>query len=186
MNKHKPNYRSPYMYTLDKQEINWFDLDPELISVDRIASALSRITRYSGHWRIPLSVARHSIDLVGRLQPERLHPMILLQALFHDASEAFTCDIPSPMKRVMCIKHPRHGFIPYKRFEDELLRRIFTQLGIRYPIYPLVMEQDAHIYHDELLVIKKNPPRGFDYRKQVVKDKADFKRLAKRLFAAVH
>jgi hypothetical protein len=54
--------------TTDGKEINLFDPDLALFTVDRIANALARINRFAGHWERPVSVARHSIFVAELLR----------------------------------------------------------------------------------------------------------------------
>lgn len=65
------------------------------ISIRDIGKALSRINRYTGHSRA-YTVAQHSV-LVSELCP----PQYALQGLLHDAHEAITGDVSSPVKEVL-------------------------------------------------------------------------------------
>lgn len=113
-------------YELDFDNINEFSP-----SVKDIALGLSKICRCTGQIRKELyfSVAEHSIlvtDLVaihgGSLKDQKI-------ALFHDATEAFMQDIPSPLKK----KLP-----DYKEIETKLHKRIMDALFIPHEIPPLV------------------------------------------------
>ncbi len=81
----------------------WIDFDaPDVaeIDIDDIYSALSSIKRYTGHSLF--SVADHSClvaDLVEEAFPGNRHATIW--ALLHDAHEAYTGDISSPMKMAL-------------------------------------------------------------------------------------
>lgn len=73
----------------------------DMIDIDDIAHALSHVNRFNGHSHVPYSVAAHSIHvmhLVQTLAGRQATPELLLAALLHDASEAYLCDIPSPIK----------------------------------------------------------------------------------------
>lgn len=71
---------------------------PSQIDLLDIAVALSRISRFVGHTVFPYSVAQHSM-LVAQLSPSVKR--IKLLALLHDADEAYTSDIPSPVKQLL-------------------------------------------------------------------------------------
>jgi len=67
--------------------------DPDLITIEDIATALSRICRFTGHGNVFYSVAEHSLR-ASYLVP----PHLELAALLHDATEAYLGDVSSPLK----------------------------------------------------------------------------------------
>jgi hypothetical protein len=69
------------------------NLDEHAITVEGIAGALSRINRFNGQTPYPYSVAQHSV-LVSHLVPRTQ----ALEALFHDAAEAFIGDLSKWIK----------------------------------------------------------------------------------------
>lgn len=73
-----------------------FPLDPrpEEICIEDIAHALSNLCRFTGHTRTFYSVAEHSVRVSWACDLNSA-----LWGLLHDASEAYLCDISSPMKR---------------------------------------------------------------------------------------
>lgn len=119
------------------------------ILIEDIAWALSRIPRFAGHsiTEIPYNVAQHSV-YVSELLEELLraspnfsideelracvaevvaigdHSKLLLKALFHDGHEAYTGDIPSPIKRIPELKQT------IALIEGRLDHAIFSKLGL--------------------------------------------------------
>lgn len=77
------------------------DPRPEDVFIEDIAAALSRCCRYGGHTTRHYSVAEHSVRLCWILQRAGYPPEIQLQALMHDATEAYLVDIPRPVKPVL-------------------------------------------------------------------------------------
>jgi hypothetical protein len=137
---------------VDGKEINLFDPDPSLFTVDRIANALARITRFAGHWRNPISVARHSIRVADLLRDAGHDVDTRLQGLFHDAAEAFTTDIPSPLKRLLSVRVPTthtQGPLSFEVFEDDMLCQIFARLEIEWPPRPEVDAVDKQLTEQE-------------------------------------
>lgn len=72
------------------------------ISLLDIAHHLAQINRYTGACKRPLSVAEHSlmvcelIEILGETDPA-----VRQAALMHDAHEAYTTDVSSPMKELI-------------------------------------------------------------------------------------
>ena len=176
--------------TIDGKEIDLFDPDPSLFTVDTIANVLARIDRFAGHWLYPVSVARHSILVSNLLGVQGCNVEVQLQGLFHDAAEAFTTDIPSPLKRLLSIRIVHNcgsvsygnGQIPFATFEETLLRRIFARLGIEWPLCREVHETDHWVTEQECLWVrgKSSMYRGATTDPDIVA--SVFKRRAKELF----
>lgn len=76
---------------------HYFDLpEGQTPRIETIAHALSNINRWTGHTIRPFSVAQHSL-LVSYLVP----PEFALEALLHDATEAYLGDIAAPLKALL-------------------------------------------------------------------------------------
>ncbi len=129
--------------TFTGMEINVFDPDPETIKIEDIAHALSFHCRFGGHLPEFYSVAQHSV-LAARVVDEKHE----LQALLHDASEAYLLDIPTPIKK-------RLG--DYKEVEDNLMKAIAKKFGFQYPLNEAVKEADEYMLNREWndLMLKK-------------------------------
>lgn len=67
-------------------------------AIEEIAHALAQINRFTGHTKRPYSVAEHSLLVCSIAANEGASPMAQLAALLHDAHEAFTGDVSSPVK----------------------------------------------------------------------------------------
>lgn len=104
---------------------------PESISIYDIAHQLSMQPRYGGRLRQDYTVAQHCIECCLCADDEEKFP-----ALMHDASEAYLCDIPSPIKSEM----PQ-----YKAIEDRLMRAIAAKYGFEYPMSPNIKEVDKYM-----------------------------------------
>jgi uncharacterized protein len=77
--------------------IHFYPFDPRIeeIDLEDIAHALSNICRFTGHTSEFYSVAQHSVRVSEMLIGKNLK----MAGLFHDASEAYICDIARPVKR---------------------------------------------------------------------------------------
>lgn len=107
-----------------------FNPDPDLICIEDIAHALSLQCRFSGHTHVHYSVARHSLNVLLLCEKKEYR----LQALLHDASEAYLVDIPTPIKKclpqyidaehnLMCVIAEKFGFDwPVSDYVKQLVR----------------------------------------------------------------
>lgn len=84
----------PWIQTRSNQILNYINPDPGTIDIDDIAVALSRTARFGGHTTSFYSVAQHSF-LASLCSAD---DTVALYALLHDAHEAYTGDIPAPLK----------------------------------------------------------------------------------------
>lgn len=123
----------------------FFDFaNPEEFEYDigEIAHALSNICRYTGHVHGFYSVAEHSV-LASYLVPEKY----ALEALLHDASEAFCGDVSKPLKAML----PE-----YKVIEDRVQTAIAKNFSLQYPFPEEVHKADAQMYWTERRGIAKS------------------------------
>jgi len=135
-------------------EVNYLNPRLDQISSADIAEGLSKVCRYSG--QVPdkfYSVAEHSI-LCSYFVPEHL----AMQALLHDSAEAYTSDIPSPIKQII-----RGETDILDRIEDALTRVIFKKFSVDPysdddPISPEVHEADAYVFVQERNQIMPKAP----------------------------
>lgn len=111
----------------------WFDfLDPQssAFTIEDIAHGLSNTCRYSGQCRRFYSVAEHCLHVSDLAKDHAL------EALLHDASEAFIGDVTRPLKQLL----PQ-----YKQIEANVECAIFDRFGINYPMSPEVKAADLRV-----------------------------------------
>lgn len=64
-----------------------------------------------------------------------------LQALLHDASEAYCVDLPTPIKN--CLPD-------YRQMEEGLMQVIADKFGFEYPLSGEVLARDKYMYNAEV------------------------------------
>lgn len=126
----------------------FYPAHPELLvpRINDIAHALSRVCRYNGHLWDFYSVAQHSLLVEAYSTKAMLkeNPNIekrslkkfSMQALLHDASEAYLPDMPSPVKQ----------FLPdFKVLEKKVMTQIFRCFDVPENIHAIIKEVDRDI-----------------------------------------
>lgn len=124
------------------------DPRPEDFDIEDIAHGLAHVCRFSGQCRKFYSVAQHSVILSENVLPE-----YSMEALLHDATEAYIGDIPGPLK----------AFLPeYSAVEA----RIWTALAQRFDLPPepsmAVKVADSRILGDEARALFSKPPANWN------------------------
>jgi len=139
-------------YTISCRSGRVFDYaqpHPDMLDIEDIAWGLARTGRYAGQLRddIFYSVAQHSCLVADNLPPE-----LRLQGLLHDASEAYTGDMPGPLK-MLCPD--------FKRVEKRIELAIALKFGLPQPLDPAVKHADLRALHTEKLAFVPDiPGRG--------------------------
>lgn len=111
---------NPTILTHSGISFNLVEPDGDLIEIKDIAHALSHICRFTGHTNRFYSVAEHCVRASNHVAPEHK-----LEALLHDATEAYLGDVSSPLKallheyrliefRLDCVIRERYG-LPLKQ-----------------------------------------------------------------------
>jgi hypothetical protein len=121
--------------------------DPSGICLKDICHALSHIGRFTGQTKRFYSVAEHSLLVFNIVSKYTSRPEILLQALLHDASEAYLADISSPFKGALT---------NYRKLEERVWCRIAFKYGLNPIMHPMIKEADWVALFAEALVLQPN------------------------------
>lgn len=81
--------------TVSGRVINFLDPDPRQIDIGDIATGLANVPRFAGQTLFPYSVAQHSVLCAQYCPTHRL------EALLHDATEAYMGDCNRPLKDLL-------------------------------------------------------------------------------------
>ena len=109
---------SEYITTYTGKHFNPTQPNPDLISIQDIAHALSLICRGNGHVQTFWSVGQHCICCAKEAAARGLSDRMVLACLLHDASECYMSDVPTPFKKEL----PE-----YQEQEEHLLRMIYEK-----------------------------------------------------------
>ena len=92
------------------------DPDTWLFNMTDISTALSNLSRFSGHLSRFYSVAEHSVRVSETLKDWGAPPDVQLLGLIHDATEAYLLDIPRPWKHLVTV-----GGVDYEDLEMDMM-----------------------------------------------------------------
>lgn len=118
------------------------------VCIEDIAHNLSNICRYNGSTKYRYSVGQHSIAVASHVIEVGGSCTEALQGLLHDASEAYICDIPRPIKPYLT---------NYFELESKISSVIYRKFGIS-EISSIVKRIDENIVADEGLHVLAHVP----------------------------
>lgn len=112
------------------------------VTVEDIATALSNVCRFAGHVHYFYSVAQHSVN-ASLIVPKKY----AFDALMHDTAEAFTNDLPTPLKA---------AFPVFKELEVRIEYAMSLKFGFSYPLAAPIKVADSQMLMMEKIKIKKD------------------------------
>jgi 5'-deoxynucleotidase YfbR-like HD superfamily hydrolase len=112
------------------------------VTIEDIASALSNVCRFSGHLPRFYSVAQHLVNASRIVPPEHA-----FTALMHDTAEAFTNDLPTPLKWALPI---------FKELETKIEAAMSDKFGFQFPYPKEVKEADTTMLILEKRFVKED------------------------------
>jgi len=113
------------------------------VTIDDLATALSNVCRFSGHLHQFYSVAQHAVN-VSHLLPYAHE----YSGLMHDTAEAFTNDIPTPLKIALPV---------FKELEVRIETAMAQRFKFTYPLSAEVRLADLQMLKIEKEGLKRDP-----------------------------
>lgn len=118
------------------------DPDKSAVTIEDIACALSNVCRFAGHLPQFYSVAQHAINTSRIVDAGNAYA-----ALLHDTAEAFTNDLPTPLK---------HAVPVFKQLEESIEASMSRRFGFQYPLSDAVRLADLQMLALEKVHIKRD------------------------------
>ncbi len=129
-------HRFTWLQTHSGKKFDFINPTPDMIDIRDIARGLAREPRFASQSNLIIYVAEHSMYVADNL-PEHLK----LEGLLHDAAEAYTGDIPGPLKGLLA---------PIlKPIERKIEQAIATRYGLTYPWPREIKQIDEHALYCE-------------------------------------
>lgn len=144
--------KDAWMETSTGGKIHIFDPQPGEIRLEDIVHACGYTCRYGGHCKTHYSVAQHSVHVADVVKDRGGNATLQLQALLHDAAEAYIGDLPRPVKMWMS---------QFQDLDAYLTGKIMEVFGVPLQNDDLPHEihyVDRNICHDEGKVLLKSGP----------------------------
>jgi 5'-deoxynucleotidase YfbR-like HD superfamily hydrolase len=144
------NKLKPVIHLLNGGYFDFTNPENSIFGIKDIARGLSNIARFSGHTETPYSVAHHSV-LVSQTVPEEY----AMQALLHDAVEAFIGDVSKPLKNLLP---------DYMEIEARCESAILRKFNLPYPLDKSVKIADTICFVTELRDLQPLAPLDKIYK----------------------
>lgn len=122
-------------------EFDVFNPTPDMVDIRDIAHALSFRCRMNGYTKKFYSVADHSL-----LMASHIYAGYRLEALLHDAHEAYLVDLPSPIRN----KLVEMGITIFEELADRVQEVIAKKFCIAHPTPEMVNVHDHRSFLTEL------------------------------------
>jgi hypothetical protein len=144
--------RGPWLQTFTGRAFYPLDPRPEDVCIADIAHALALQCRFSGHCRVPYSVAEHSCRVMREVEGHGRCDLSFA-ALMHDAAEAYVVDVPSPIKR-------HQSMTWYRETEARVMEAICERFGFSFESLgdPLIKRTDLVLLSTEARDLLGPPP----------------------------
>lgn len=128
--------KDQWISLLSGGQFNYNNPEESDVTIEDIGGALANICRFSGHLPRFYSVAQHLVNTSYIVPPEHA-----FDALMHDTAEAFTNDLPTPLK---------WAFPIFKELEVKIESAMGEKFGFNYPYPDAVKKADT-----EMLLLEK-------------------------------
>lgn len=129
----------PIIETFSGKMLDYENPTEDMIDIVDIAHALSQICRFTGHCKQHYNVAQHSYHTSFLVEPEHA-----LQALLHDATEAYIGDLNSPLKSLVA---------GYREIEERVWSVIARKFGVAKKLHSSVKRADLIMLKSEYLAL---------------------------------
>lgn len=166
-----------WIQTLTGKKVDYLEPDPDQISARDLARGLASAVHFGGHLTQIVTVAQHSILVAEQAMREAqaqewpedkvFHQEAFSVAcyrwgLLHDAAEAYTGDIPGPLKRLMDTAYGQHNLL--RVVDRNLTDVILTAFGETPPskqVKSLVKHVDNRMIYTEHVRFQGPPPEDW-------------------------
>jgi uncharacterized protein len=131
-----------FIALLSGAKMNYHYPERSDVTIEDMASALSNNCRFSGHLPRFYSIAQHLVN-TSRIVPAE----VAFTALMHDTAEAFTNDLPTPLK---------WEFPVFKELEGKIESAMSKRFGFEFPYPKEVKEADTIMLILEKFYVKED------------------------------
>jgi hypothetical protein len=147
---------APWIKTVTGKNLDFLAPAADQITAEDIAYGLANECRFGRQCRSFGSVAQHSVMVMNAL-PKGSSARLKLLALLHDAAEAYTGDIPTPLKQMLYVLTDGGAMVDFEIVEHCIANAIYTHFGLEQPTEE---EQAAIKKADDVLLLTEARDHG--------------------------
>lgn len=152
-----------FISLLSGAKMNYHYPERSDVTIEDIASALSNNCRFSGHLPRFYSIAQHLVNTSRIVAPE-----MAFTGLMHDTAEAFTNDLPTPLK---------WEFPVFKELEARIEAAMSKRFGFEFPYPKAIKEADTIMLILEKFYVKEDMSIWPNYEHWMLKDVEPYRHL---------
>jgi len=146
-----------FILTFTGKQVDVFNPKPEMFCIEDIAHALAHTCRFAGHTREFYSVAQHSFYVSQAMAT----PKKKLEALMHDASDAYLGDMPTPIKKHLDF---------FNSLEYSVMLAISRQFNFSWPMSEDVEQADKEAFKTEFKNFYSHPQIFNGWKPEIAKE----------------
>ena len=147
-----------WIQTITGRKFDFDHVEGSEVDIEDVAHSLSHQCRFMGHSRVFYSIAEHCIRIWKQLREEGYPLSIQKWGLLHDAAEAYTSDIPRPLKHWI-----RHYCPAFDLLEERVERHVWDSFGLTGDLPLEVKIADARMLLTEKRDLLAEAPQPWEF-----------------------
>ncbi len=150
------NEKGNWITTRSGQRFDFVNPTVEMLDIEDIAAALSKICRFGGHGRYFYSVAEHCVNVARLTKCFGGDP---LSGLLHDAQEAYIGDVPTPLKALLP---------SYREIEAKIVAQIRCKWGVDIHSEEIIKADRVALWEEGLILMPASVKAWAGYADRII------------------
>lgn len=158
MNEQQRVQQHPYLTTASGRRVVVHSMRRQDVHLGDIVYSTSMLCRFVGHISRFYSVAEHQVLVAALAEQDGHDEDVIRCCLLHDASEAYTGDVASPLKAML------PGYKDIERHVESVIARALGLPQHDHDVWKIVKHFDQVALMHEADALFPTPPDWIDYR----------------------